>query len=53
MEPYVSQCPEAVHRLPVTEAISRQVLALPTGTQLGPPEIEEICHFIRNFQAAA
>lgn len=51
MEPYLSQDPGAAKRLPVTESVSRQVLALPTGTQLGPPDIEEICDFIRRFQA--
>lgn len=53
MEPYATNDPGAAKSLPVTEAISRQVLALPTGTQLGTPEIEEICHFIRDFQAQA
>ncbi len=50
MEPYISQYPDTADRLPVTEATCRQVLALPTGTQLGPPEIREICEFIRAFQ---
>ena len=52
MEPYASSMSEVADRLPVTETISRQVLALPTGTQLGPPEIQEICEFIQGYQAA-
>jgi dTDP-4-amino-4,6-dideoxyglucose len=51
MEPYKRLYPDAAERLPVTETVSRQVLALPTGTQLGPTEIKEICEFIRRFQS--
>jgi dTDP-4-amino-4,6-dideoxygalactose transaminase len=50
IEPYATAEPEAARRLAVTEAVSHQVVALPTGTQLGPNEIEKICAFIRNLQ---
>lgn len=49
MEPYISLYPGTADGLPVTEAVGRQVLALPTGKQLGRSEINEICHFIREF----
>jgi dTDP-4-amino-4,6-dideoxygalactose transaminase len=51
MEPYVSLYPDAVNGLPVTEVVSQQVLALPTGTQLVSTEVQEICEFIGDFQA--
>lgn len=51
MEPYRTMYPNAAESLPVTEAIVKQVMALPTGTQLGPPQVQEICERIRRFQA--
>jgi len=51
MEPYASADPGLASRLPITEAVSREVLALPTGTQLSPTEIGTICDIIRTFQA--
>jgi dTDP-4-amino-4,6-dideoxygalactose transaminase len=46
MEPYRSYFPNAGLLLPETEKLSGRVLALPTGTAVGPGEIEEICAII-------
>lgn len=51
MEPYISLYPGTADLLPVTETVGQQVLALPTGTQLGASEIREICSFIQCFSA--
>ncbi len=42
MEPYRTRDPFAIRRLPVTEAILKRVLVLPSGTAVGPAEIETI-----------
>ncbi len=42
MEPYRSLDPFAIRRLPVTEAVLQRVLVLPSGTAVGPTEIETI-----------
>jgi dTDP-4-amino-4,6-dideoxygalactose transaminase len=47
MEPYRSYYPHAGLMLPVTERLSEQVLSLPTGTAVGPAEIDTICGLIR------
>jgi dTDP-4-amino-4,6-dideoxygalactose transaminase len=47
MEPYRTQMPDAGERLPHTEALSRRVMVLPTGTSLGREEIGVICGIIR------
>jgi dTDP-4-amino-4,6-dideoxygalactose transaminase len=47
MEPYRSLFPHAGLLLPHTEALSHRVLALPTGTAIGPSEICTICGIIR------
>jgi dTDP-4-amino-4,6-dideoxygalactose transaminase len=56
MEPYRSYFPHANLLLPETEQMVHRVLALPTGTAVGPEEIEQICHIINlavtNTQAA-
>ncbi len=36
-----------VGNLPATERLSRQLLALPTGTRVGEPEIAVICEILR------
>jgi dTDP-4-amino-4,6-dideoxygalactose transaminase len=41
-EPYQSLDPFAVRRLPVTDAVLRRILVLPTGTAVGNREIELI-----------
>lgn len=51
MEPYRTLYPDASVRLPVVESASKRVLALPTGTAVGPPEIDAIASIIR-FAAA-
>jgi dTDP-4-amino-4,6-dideoxygalactose transaminase len=53
MEPYSTLFPEAGRNLPVTEAFSEKVLAFPTGTQIGPEQIEKICKLIKNIQKAS
>ncbi len=47
LEPYRSRCPDAGSRLPVTERLANQVLALPTGTAVGVDEVSSICEIIR------
>jgi dTDP-4-amino-4,6-dideoxygalactose transaminase len=47
MEPYRSYFPHAGLLLPHTEALTDQVLSLPTGTAMGPAEIAACCRIIR------
>lgn len=47
MEPYRSYFPHAGLLLPHTEALTQRVLLLPTGTAVGPGEIERICRIIK------
>lgn len=47
VEPYRTYFPDAGLRLPETERLTRRVLALPTGTAVGPEEIGTICRIIR------
>lgn len=47
MEPYRSYYPHAGLSLPVTEALSRRSLILPTGTTVGPEQIARICEIVR------
>jgi dTDP-4-amino-4,6-dideoxygalactose transaminase len=49
MSPYSQLFPDAAARLPVTERITCQTLALPTGAQLTPKDIEFICATVRHF----
>jgi len=53
MEPYRSHFPHASLLLPHTEEVARRVLVLPTGTAIGPEEIEGICEIIRTALAQA
>lgn len=46
-EPYRSYFPDAGLRLPVSERLTRSVLALPTGTAVGPSEVAGVCQIIR------
>lgn len=47
MEPYRSYFPHAGLMLPNTERLATQVLSLPTGTAIGPNEIDKICQIFR------
>lgn len=47
MEPYRSYFPHAGLLLPETERLADRVLALPTGTAVGPAEISEVATIIR------
>jgi dTDP-4-amino-4,6-dideoxygalactose transaminase len=47
MEPYRSYFPHAKMLLPQTERLAQRVLLLPTGTVIGPGEINRICQTIR------
>lgn len=47
MEPYRSLYPHAGLLLPRTEALTERVLVLPTGTQVGPNEIDTIASILR------
>ena len=47
MEPYRSYFPNAGLLLPETEKLVQRVLVLPTGTAIGPNEVNSICQIIR------
>jgi dTDP-4-amino-4,6-dideoxygalactose transaminase len=54
MEPYRSYFPTAGLSLPQTERMSLRILALPTGTAIGPCEIKTVASIIRAaFENAA
>ena len=46
VEPYRSYFPHAGLLLPETERLTGRVLALPTGTSVGPEEIGKICRLV-------
>lgn len=46
MEPYRSLAPDLAARLPQTELVARRVLALPTGTSVGPAEVATVSALI-------
>ena len=47
MEPYRSRFPHAGLLLPETNRLTQRVMSLPTGTAVGPKEIETVCAIIR------
>jgi dTDP-4-amino-4,6-dideoxygalactose transaminase len=47
MEPYCSQQPQAGLALPETEKLVRQIVVLPTGTDINPESISEIADILR------
>lgn len=47
MEPYRTLDEDAGRALPVTERLVERVLCLPTGTAVGPREIEVVCGIVR------
>lgn len=47
MEPYRSYLPHAGLLLPETEKLTRRVMSLPTGTAVGPAEVETICAILQ------
>ena len=47
MEPYRSHFPQAGLLLPETNRLTQRVMSLPTGTAVGPEEIETVCAIIR------
>lgn len=47
MEPYATEASQAGQDLPVTERVVERVLALPTGTAIGPAEIRRVCAIIQ------
>jgi dTDP-4-amino-4,6-dideoxygalactose transaminase len=47
MEPYRSYFPNAGLLLPETERVAARVVVLPTGTAVGPEEIQAVCRIIR------
>jgi dTDP-4-amino-4,6-dideoxygalactose transaminase len=46
MEPYRTLYPEAVQRLPHTEAVAARLLILPTGTGVSPAEVQRLCELL-------
>lgn len=53
MEPYRSFFPHASLLLPRTEEVASRVLVLPSGSTVGPDEIQTICGIIRGAMAQA
>ncbi|HUG93996.1 MAG TPA: DegT/DnrJ/EryC1/StrS family aminotransferase [Planctomycetaceae bacterium] len=53
MEPYGSLDPESGRGLPVTEAVCRRVLVLPTGTSIGDEQIATVGEIVRAALAKA
>ena len=51
VEPYRSYFPNAGLLLPETERLTGRVLALPTGTAIGPAEVKRICELVRTALA--
>jgi len=51
VEPYRSFFPNAGLLLPETERLTSRVLALPTGTAIGPAEVKRICELVRTALA--
>lgn len=51
LEPYRSYFPNAGLLLPETERLTGRVLALPTGTAIGPAEVKRICELVRTALA--
>jgi len=55
MEPYCSMFTDFDSSLPITDRINNQLIQLPTGSTIGPQDIEKICGLIsfcaRNSQA--
>lgn len=47
MEPYRSMTPDLGKRLPHTEQLAADVIALPTGTAVSTEEVETVCSLIR------
>ena len=47
MEPYRSYFPHAGLLLPETERLTQRVMSLPTGTAVGPEEIDTVCAIVR------
>ena len=47
MEPYRSLYPEAGVHLPQTEAVAERLIVLPTGTAVGPAEIEALAALLK------
>lgn len=47
MEPYRSYFPNAHLLLPETERVAAQIMVLPTGTAIGPSDIDAICAILR------
>jgi dTDP-4-amino-4,6-dideoxygalactose transaminase len=47
MEPYRASASGSAPALPVTEAVSARVAALPTGTAMGVSEVRQVCQLIR------
>ncbi|CAN5610080.1 aminotransferase class I/II-fold pyridoxal phosphate-dependent enzyme [soil metagenome] len=47
LEPYRSSQPSAGQRLPVTERVSGEVLALPTGSTVREEDVDRVCSVLR------
>lgn len=53
MEPYASERDPGERELPVTERLSRTLLALPTGPSVGTPDIAAIAGIVREARSRA
>jgi dTDP-4-amino-4,6-dideoxyglucose len=47
MEPYRSEHPDAGRQLPHTIQLAGRVLALPTGSAIGPDDVQTVCELVR------
>ena len=47
MEPYVSRSPEVDQRLPNTNHAAQRVLVLPSGTEVTPQQVHDVCAILR------
>jgi dTDP-4-amino-4,6-dideoxygalactose transaminase len=52
MQPYRSYFPHAKLLLPETDRLALRIIVLPTGTAIGPAEVENICEIIRSATRA-
>ena len=46
MEPYLSANPNAVNQLSVTDRVAKEILVLPTGTNVSESDISRICRLL-------
>jgi dTDP-4-amino-4,6-dideoxygalactose transaminase len=53
MEPYRSRQPSPAEQFPVSDAVARRVLSLPTGTSMQYADVERVCTLIADVVACS